>query len=105
MELVMGGFFTLGLVLVGLWAWSLAASARRDRQEAQAREREAQEKRERAAREARLYRRGERLQCLGCGHTFLGPLTDEGCPQCHLAALVVTEAEARKEQMHGNNGC
>ena len=104
MEFVMGGLVALGVALLGFWAWSLSASARRDREEAQQREREEQERQERTAREARLRRRGVPLECLGCGHRFRGPLTDDGCPQCHLAALVVTEAEARKEQMNGNNG-
>ena len=104
MEFVMGGVFALGLGLVLFWAWSLSVSTRRDRQEAEERAREAQERRDREAREARLRRRGAALQCLGCGHKFPGPLTDDGCPQCHLAALVVTEAEARKEQTNGNNG-
>ena len=103
MEFVMGGLVALGLVLFALWAWSLAASARRDRQQAEARAREEQERQALAEREARLRRKGERLQCLGCGHKFLGPLTDDGCPQCHLLALVVTRAEA-KEKIHGDTG-
>ena len=103
MEFVMGGLFALGIVLLALWAWSLAASARRDRQEAEARAREEQERHAREAQEARMRRKGERLQCLGCGRKFLGPLTDDGCPQCHLSALVVTQAEA-KEKMHGDTG-
>ncbi|MBV9848907.1 MAG: hypothetical protein JO250_04385 [Armatimonadetes bacterium] len=104
MEFVMGGLFALAVGLIALWAWSLAVSTRRDRQEAQEREREEQARREREAREARLYRRGEPLRCLNCGFAFRGPLPDTGCPQCHLAALVVTEAEARKEQINGNSG-
>ena len=103
MEFVMAGLFALAVALIGLWAWSLSASARRDRQEAQARAREEQERAAEAEREARLYRPGEPLQCLGCGYKFLGPLPDTGCPQCHLSALVVTEAEA-KEKLNGNLG-
>ena len=103
MEFVMGGLVALGLLLLALWAWSLAASARRDKLEAEAQARDEQERRAREAQEARLRQKGVRLQCLNCGWKFLGPLTDDGCPQCHLSALVVTEAEAR-EKINGNTG-
>ncbi len=107
MEFLMGGLFALGLVLVGLWAWSLSASTHKDRQEAQVRAREERERRAQAERETRLYRPGEPLRCLACGRRFLGPLPDTGCPQCHLSALVVTEVEAREkagEKSDGNDG-
>ncbi len=98
MELVMAGLFTLALLLLALWAWSLGSSLRRDRGEAAAREHQAQERRAWEAREARLRVPGVPLRCLGCGGTFTGPLPDEGCPHCHLSALVVPEEENHGSQ-------
>lgn len=49
----------------------------------------------RAKREAtqRLETPGEPLRCLGCGNTFCGPLTEDGCPFCQVSALVVAEKD------------
>ena len=104
MEFVMGGLFAVAVGLGALWAWSLSASARRDRQEALERAREERERRSQAERESRLYRPGEPLRCLACGRRFLGPLPDTGCPECHLAALVVTEVEAREKAGEKSDG-
>lgn len=93
MGLVIEGLFALALIVVALWLWSLRSSVAQDQAERQRIQIEAQQARERAAREARLYRKGEKLRCLGCEAQFLGPLPDTGCPQCHIASLVVTERE------------
>ncbi len=98
MGLVMEGLFALGVILVALWLWSLRGSLVRDQAEARKRRAEEQAAQERAKRDARLYRKGEKLRCLGCGARFLGPLPDTGCPQCHLASLVVTERDFARDQ-------
>lgn len=98
MGLVIEGLFALAVILVALWLWSLRDSVVKDRAASEQRRREEEAARERAAREARLYRTGEALRCLGCGATFAGPLSDTGCPQCHLASFVVTERDYQREQ-------
>ena len=92
MELVMGGLSALAIVLIVLWALSLKSSVAHDR--------EAAAERERAA---RLYQKGVRLRCLGCGQKFGGPLTNAGCPKCHLAAFVVTEADYKESLRNKEN--
>lgn len=97
MGLVIEGLFALGVVLVFCWLWSLRGSVVKDQAEARRRQEEECAAQERAKREARLYRKGEKLRCLGCGATFLGPLPDTGCPECHLSALVVTGRDHQRE--------
>ena len=102
MQLVFDGMLTCGVVLVGLWLWSLRGSVTRDITEAEAARREAHEK---AVREARLARKGEPLRCVNCDKKFRGPLTEAGCPQCRLASFVLPEAEyqeKRKQAQHGD---
>lgn len=94
----MEGVFALGVVLLALWLWSLRASLIRDQAEARQRREEEQAAQERARREARLLRKGEKLRCLGCGASFLGPLPETGCPQCRLSSLVITEREYLRQQ-------
>lgn len=95
MGLIIEGLVALCLALLVFWLLSLRSSAARDRAEAQRRQTQEQEARDRAEREARLYRQGEKLRCLGCEKTFTGPLSDTGCPHCHLSALVVPESDPR----------
>lgn len=91
MGLIFAALFTLGLVLVVLFFWSLAASLKRD---AAAREdRRRQEARE-AELNAKLHRTNAPLRCLSCGARFPGPLGAQGCPECRLESLVVPEDEA-----------
>lgn len=91
MGLIFAGLFTLGLILVGLFVWSLAASLKRDGAAAE-------DRRRREARDAELHRAGAPLRCLSCGARFPGPLGAHGCPECRLASLVVPEDEAPKTQ-------
>ena len=95
MGLIFAGLFTLGLVLIALFFWSLAASLKRDGAAAQ-------ERRRQAAREAKLnaalHRKGAPLRCLSCGARFPGPLGAQGCPECRLESLVVPEDEFPKTQ-------
>lgn len=93
MGMVLEGFFVVALLLAAMWLWSVRGSVRKDVTDTRAQEAKATLARERAAREARLYQDGEPLRCLGCEAQFLGPLSDTGCPQCHLSALVVTESD------------
>jgi hypothetical protein len=98
MGLVMAGLFTLTLALLALWVWSLRGSLRRDQTEKAAQKRQEQERQAWESREAQMQRPGIRLHCLGCGSAFTGPLPEEGCPQCHLSALVVPEEEVHGRQ-------
>lgn len=98
MGIVLAGFLALAVIVAVVWALSLQKSAASDRAEI-ARQEAEQEARQRAAEEeAKLMRKGVRLHCMSCGADFTGPLPDEGCPQCHIRSLVVTEAEFRKTQ-------
>ena len=91
MGLIFAGLFTLGLVLIGLFLWSLAASLKRDGAAAE-------DRRRREARDAKMRRAGAALRCLSCGAQFPGPLEAHGCPECRLASLVVPEEEVPKTQ-------
>ncbi len=93
MGFVIDGLLFVGLIVGLLWLWSLRGSAARDTTAAQAQAQEDAKARELLERDARLHRPGVPLRCLGCNTAFLGPLLDNGCPQCHLSALVVTEQE------------
>lgn len=93
MGLVFEGLFALGLVLFVVWLLTLRRSVGHDQAEHEAQQRREQQAREREEREARLYRPGEPLRCLGCDSTFVGPMPDTGCPHCHLATLVVAESD------------
>jgi hypothetical protein len=42
---------------------------------------------------------GEPLICLGCQKRFLGPMPPDGCPDCQMASLVVSE---RSRTNNGN---
>ncbi len=101
MQLVFDGMLTCGIVLVGLWLWSLRGSVTRDKTEAEIARREANEK---AVREARLARKGEPLRCVSCDKKFRGPLTDLGCPHCHLASFVLPEAEYQEKMQQEKRG-
>ncbi len=91
MGLIFAALFTLGLVLVVLFLWSLAASLKRDGAAVE-------DRRRREAREAELHRTGAPLRCLSCGARFPGPLGAHGCPECRLESLVVPEDEVPKTQ-------
>ena len=93
------GDFVLVLVVVGGGLLALFfQSARRDRADAQQKELLARKEAAAAQEEARKYESGTGLVCLGCGKHFEGPLTDEGCPECRLSSLVLTEAQLAQQQ-------
>lgn len=96
--MVVEGFFALAVVLALAWVWVVVNSVVKDIVAARKAAAQTAQTRERDARTARLYRTGEKLHCLGCGAQFAGPLGEDGCPQCHLAVLVVTEDEYRRGQ-------
>ena len=95
MGLIFAALFTLGMALVLLFLWSLAASLKRDHAAAEVRRR--REVRD-AKLNAELHRAGAPLRCLSCGARFPGPLGARGCPECRLESLVVPENEAPKTQ-------
>ena len=96
MGLVIEGLFALALALVLLWLLSLYHSLTQDRLKTAEELRQQQEAEKRTEREARLLRPAEPLQCLSCGTVFAGPLSDTGCPQCHLASFVVPAADTQE---------
>ncbi len=98
MEFVIEGLLGLGVLVIALWLLSLRKSVAKDRAEGQRQQAQAKAQKKRAARNARLYRKGEPLRCLGCMQPLVGPMPEDGCPRCQVAALVVTEADFRKGQ-------
>lgn len=93
------GDFVLVLVVAGGGLLALfLQSARKDRADAQRKERHAREEAAAAREEAHKYEAGTLLVCLGCGKHFEGPLTETGCPECHLSSLVLTEAQFEQQQ-------
>ncbi len=97
MGFVIDGFLVVGVIVIGLWLWSLRSSAVQDAAEARAQAKLAEEARERDLREARLARPGEPLRCLNCNQSFLGPMADTGCPSCHMSAFVIPEHDVPSE--------
>jgi len=96
MQFIIDGFLALALLLAGAWLWSVQVSLARDRAVTAREEADAAARQAQAEREARLHRRGERLHCLSCGKSFRGPLPEDGCPRCHLAAFVVPKDETER---------
>lgn len=93
MGLVLEGLFALALIAAAVWLWSVRGSVTKDADDARQQAARDTQARARAQREARLYASGVLLRCLGCDLQFAGPLAEDGCPQCHLASLVVAEDE------------
>ena len=93
---MVGDFVLAFLLLGGTLLLLFIKSAQKDRQHAKLKEAQDREEAAAAREEARKYEAGSQLICLGCDAHFAGPLTDTGCPQCHLSSLVVTEAQNGK---------
>lgn len=45
----------------------------------------------------RLTTPGETLYCVGCETPFPGPLTEEGCPKCHMTGLTMSAKKYNEE--------
>ncbi len=71
-----------GLFALAVWFFFFRATVRKERAVANAKKRSAEF-------DALLTKPGEPLHCLYCGHSFYGPLGDEGCPNCHTGAFVI----------------
>jgi hypothetical protein len=95
MSLILSALFTVGLVAVLIWAAALVRTADSERRAARAL---ADEERKRLATDVELHKPDAPLRCLNCGAAFIGPLTEDGCPKCHLGSLVVTELEYQMQQ-------
>ena len=90
------GDFVLVFLLAGGGLLALfLKSARKDRDDNMRKSAQAVSEASVALEEARKYQPGARLLCLGCETRFSGPLTEAGCPHCHLVSLVVTESKER----------
>lgn len=94
MGLVLGALTTIALVGAVIWAIFLFRSEAADREAARIADAEA---RRRAELDAALERPGEPLHCMNCDTDFPGPLPDTGCPNCHLATLVVPQSQYRRD--------
>jgi hypothetical protein len=101
MVLLFEAIFAAGFLFFAFWITSVVRSAMADRRVALIAEAEA---RKLAEREASLQRPGEPLRCLNCDASFVGPLTDDGCPNCHLTTLVVPAAEYEQRSRESVNG-
>lgn len=87
--------FALAVVVAGVWFVIVARTEAAERQEA---ELAAAEKERRRRHDEKIDIPGEPLRCLNCDTCFEGPVTDDGCPSCHLATLIVTEEEYEHER-------
>jgi hypothetical protein len=96
MGIVIGDLLVL-LTLAGVGGFFIyTKSERRDRhQQQKLRETEA-EALKKAEMDAKRYEAGIPLICLGCETRFLGPLSGDGCPNCHVLSLVVTQDQITK---------
>jgi hypothetical protein len=93
---VVVGDLLLAIVLVtafGLLIYKF--SSNHDRTENEARRTRELEDRRKAELAAKRYLEGIPLICLNCESHFVGPLGEDGCPNCHSSTLVVTEEELR----------
>ncbi len=93
MGLVIDGMVAALLLVAVAFVWSLRSSLLHDRVIAKQQQASASVRKLKAERDASMYRAGTPLHCVGCGLAFTGPLTDDGCPECHVATLVITEQE------------
>ncbi len=90
----MAGDFILAFLLAGGGLLALFLhSARKDRTAAEKKAIQTAREQAAAREENRKYQPGARLICLGCETRFPGPLSDAGCPRCHLLSLVVVAEE------------
>ncbi len=94
----MVGDFVLAFLLAGGGLLALfLQSAKKDREAAARKAAQARQEQAAAQEESRKHQPGARLICLGCETRFPGPLTDAGCPHCHLLSLVVVAEERSGE--------
>lgn len=91
---MVGDFILVALLIGGGLLALFLQSAKKDRVAAAQKLAQSQKEQEATRDESRKYQPGVRLLCLGCETRFLGPLTDAGCPRCHLLSLVVTEQKS-----------
>jgi Zn finger protein HypA/HybF involved in hydrogenase expression len=80
-------------MIVVTTGWVFGISKSRDQRELDAQLRAQKEEKLKAEREARRYEPGVKLVCLSCETRFDGPLTSDGCPNCHLSTLVISQDE------------
>ncbi len=94
MEIVVESLSGLALLCLIVWLAlmqkSFAVERERVRREAQ----EAAERERLLQKDAERYHTHDVLRCLDCDCRFPGPLTPDGCPQCHKESLVVMDSEA-----------
>ena len=91
----MVGDFVLAILLIGSGLLALfLQSAKKDCAADAQKSAQFQKEQAAALEESRKHQPGTRLLCLGCETRFLGPLTDAGCPRCHLLSLIVTEQQS-----------
>lgn len=95
---MIGDFVLAFLVLAGCLLGFYWKSARKDREDEEAKQDAARRDQAAAREEARKYRNGTPLVCLACSSQFIGPLTELGCPRCHLSSFVVTDTNRKNKE-------
>ena len=101
MGIVIGSLFGIIIIAGVIWFFALYGATcadRRQRAEAQAAAAEASRLQER---DRRMRVEAIQLRCAGCNRVFLGPLTDDGCPECHSGALVIPDADYLRVNAQG----
>ena len=93
MGVVIGDLVLLLVLVSVIGALFLKQSKSKDNVEAKAEREKRRQAMLKAQREAKRYAEGTPLVCLNCDTKFKGPLTNTGCPKCHMTTLVMTEEE------------
>jgi Zn finger protein HypA/HybF involved in hydrogenase expression len=96
MELVVGSIGALIIVAVIIWLLVVSKTVEVDAAKDRVEETKRIEAERALERDKQMRRTRGPLRCLSCDTTFEGPLTDNGCPGCHSAALVVPEDEYKR---------
>ena len=95
MGVVIFGLFVIFFGIAVVIVIAAAASSSRQKREIDRREREARQLRKAEVEMARLSIPGEPLICLGCQKRFKGPMPEDGCPDCQISSLVVSERSGK----------
>jgi len=96
MFVVIFGLFVVFFAIAVTIVLTAGASTAQRKRELHRRERDEAQIKKAEQELAYLSIPGEPLICLGCQKRFLGPMPDDGCPDCQMASLVVSERSKTK---------
>jgi hypothetical protein len=91
MSIVILGLFVVFVAVVVVITLVAGTSSTQRQREKKRLEREEAQFKQAEEEQALLYVSGEPLICLGCQKRFVGPMPEDGCPDCQIASLVVPE--------------